>query len=198
MYSNRYVVLHCCQEKYFDEIKLKGIARETKAVFICDLEKFDDDEICNTLAVLTYHGIGIDGWTNILKDNKKLNELDKNLIILIARISKEQEEIIQSKGILNYYKIYDNDGKTMNYCKIKDIGIIKKILFTEKVPLKSIRINNIENINPIKDRFFIKNTYDNLKLNEGKTVKKIEKICYKIAKEELEIIKKDVFKINFK
>ena len=84
MYSDRYVVLHCCQEKYLDEIKLKGIARETKAVFVCDLEKLNNDEIYNTLAVLTYHGIGIDGWTKLLKDNKKLNELDKNLIIFIT------------------------------------------------------------------------------------------------------------------
>ena len=195
MYSDRYVVLHCCQEKYLDEIKLKGIARETKAVFVCDLEKLNNDEIYNTLAVLTYHGIGIDGWTKLLKDNKKLNELDKNLIIFIAKISKEQEQIIENKKISNYYKICDKDGKTMDYCKIKDIGIIKNIIFTEKIPLLSIRIKDIENINPIKDRFFIKNTYNNLKLKEGKTIKEIEKICYKIANEELEIIKKDIHKI---
>ena len=198
MYSNRYVVLHCCQEKHLDEIKLKGIERETKAVFVCDLEKLNNDEICNTLAVLTYHGIGINGWTSLLKDNKKLNELDKNLIILIAKISKEQEEIIENKEVLNYYKICDKDGKTMNYCKIKDIGIIKKIISTEKIPLHSIRIKDIENINPIKDRFFIKNTYNNLEVKEGKTVKEIEKICYKIANEELETIKKDILKINCK
>ena len=195
MYSDRYVVLHCCQEKYLDEIKLKGIARETKAVFVCDLEKLNNDEIYNTLAVLTYHGIGIDGWTKLLKDNKKLNELDKNLIIFIAKISKEQEQIIENKKISNYYKICDKDGKTMDYCKIKDIGIIKNIIFTEKIPLLSIRIKDIENINPIKDRFFIKNTYNNLELKEGKTIKEIEKICYKIANEELEIIKKDIHKI---
>ena len=195
MYSDRYVVLHCCQEKYLDEIKLKGIARETKAVFVCDLEKLNNDEIYNTLAVLTYHGIGIDGWTKLLKDNKKLNELDKNLIIFIAKISKKQEQIIENKEISNYYKICDKDGKTMDYCKIKDIGVIKNIIFTEKIPLLSIRIKDIENINPIKDRFFIKNTYNNLKLKEGKTIKEIEKICYKIANEELEIIKKDIHKI---
>ena len=195
MYSDRYVVLHCCQEKYLDEIKLKGIARETKAVFVCDLEKLNNDEIYNTLAVLTYHGIGIDGWTKLLKDNKKLNELDKNLIIFIAKISKEQEQIIENKKISNYYKICDKDGKTMDYCKIKDIGIIKNIIFTEKIPLLSIRIKDIENINPIKDRFFIKNTYNNLELKEGKTIKEIEKMCYKIANEELEIIKKDIHKI---
>lgn len=195
MYSDRYVVLHCCQEKYLDEIKLKGIARETKAVFVCDLEKLNNDEIYNTLAVLTYHGIGIDGWTKLLKDNKKLNELDKNLIIFIAKISKEQEQIIENKKISNYYKICDKDGKTMDYCKIKDIGVIKNIIFTEKIPLLSIRIKDIENINPIKDRFFIKNTYNNLELKEGKTIKEIEKICYKIANEELEIIKKDIHKI---
>lgn len=195
MYSDRYVVLHCCQEKYLDEIKLKGIARETKAVFVCDLEKLNNDEIYNTLAVLTYHGIGIDGWTKLLKDNKKLNELDKNLIIFIAKISKEQEQIIKNKKISNYYKICDKDGKTMDYCKIKDIGVIKNIIFTEKIPLLSIRIKDIENINPIKDRFFIKNTYNNLELKEGKTIKEIEKMCYKIANEELEIIKKDIHKI---
>lgn len=195
MYSDRYVVLHCCQEKYLDEIKLKGIARETKAVFVCDLEKLNNDEIYNTLAVLTYHGIGIDGWTKLLKDNKKLNELDKNLIIFIAKISKEQEQIIENKKISNYYKICDKDGKTMDYCKIKDIGVIKNIIFTEKIPLLSIRIKDIENINPIKDRFFIKNTYNNLELKEGKTIKEIEKMCYKIANEELEIIKKDIHKI---
>lgn len=195
MYSDRYVVLHCCQEKYLDEIKLKGIARETKAVFVCDLEKLNNDEIYNTLAVLTYHGIGIDGWTKLLKDNKKLNELDKNLIIFIAKISKEQEQIIENKKISNYYKICDKDGKTMDYCKIKDIGVIKNIIFTEKIPLLSIRIKDIENINLIKDRFFIKNTYNNLELKEGKTIKEIEKICYKIANEELEIIKKDIHKI---
>ena len=195
MYSDRYVVLHCCQEKYLDEIKLKGIARETKAVFVCDLEKLNNDEIYNTLAVLTYHGIGIDGWTKLLKDNKKLNELDKNLIIFIAKISKEQEQIIKNKKISNYYKICDKDGKTMDYCKIKDIGVIKNIIFTEKIPLLSIRKKDIENINPIKDRFFIKNTYNNLELKEGKTIKEIEKMCYKIANEELEIIKKDIHKI---
>lgn len=195
MYSDRYVVLHCCQEKYLDEIKLKGIARETKAVFVCDLEKLNNDEIYNTLAVLTYHGIGIDGWTKLLKDNKKLNELDKNLIIFIAKISKEQEQIIENKKISNYYKICDKDAKTMDYCKIKDIGVIKNIIFTEKIPLLSIRIKDIENINPIKDRFFIKNTYNNLELKEGKTIKEIEKMCYKIANEELEIIKKDIHKI---
>lgn len=195
MYSDRYVVLHCCQEKYLDEIKLKGIARETKAVFVCDLEKLNNDEIYNTLAVLTYHGIGIDGWTKLLKDNKKLNEIDKNLIIFIAKISKEQEQIIENKKISNYYKICDKDGKTMDYCKIKDIGVIKNIIFTEKIPLLSIRIKDIENINPIKDRFFIKNTYNNLELKEGKTIKEIEKMCYKIANEELEIIKKDIHKI---
>ena len=195
MYSDRYVVLHCCQEKYLDEIKLKGIARETKAVFVCDLEKLNNDEIYNTLAVLTYHGIGIDGWTKLLKDNKKLNELDKNLIIFIAKISKKQEQIIENKEISNYYKICDKDGKTMDYCKIKDIGVIKNIIFTEKIPLLSIRIKDIENINPIKDRFFIKNTYNNLELKEGKTIKEIEKMCYKIANEELEIIKKDIHKI---
>ena len=83
----------------------------------------------------------------------------------------------------------------MDYCKIKDIGVIKNIIFTEKIPLLSIRIKDIENINPIKDRFFIKNTYNNLELKEGKTIKEIEKMCYKIANEELEIIKKDIHKI---
>ena len=156
MYSDRYVALHCCQEKYLNEIKLKGIARETKAVFICDLENLNNDEIYNTLAVLTYHGIGIDGWTTVLKDNKRLDELDKNLIILMAKISKEQEDIIKNKGISHHYKICDKNGKTMDYCKIKDIGIIKKIIFTEKIPLHNIRIKDIENINPVKDRFFIK------------------------------------------
>ena len=84
-------------------------------------------EIYNTLAVLTYHGIGIDGWTTVLKDNKRLDELDKNLIILMAKISKEQEDIIKNKGISHHYKICDKNGKTMDYCKIKDIGIIKEI-----------------------------------------------------------------------
>lgn len=195
MYSDRYVALHCCQEKYLDEIKLKGIERETKAVFICDLRNLNNDEIYNTLAVLTYHGIGIDGWTSILKDDKRLNELDKNLIILMAKISKEQEDIIKNKGISHHYKIPDKNGKTMDYCKIKDIGIIKKIIFIEKIPLHNIRIKDIENINPVKDRFFIKNTYNNLKLKEGKTIKEIEKICYKIANEELKIIKEDIPKI---
>ena len=195
MYSDRYVALHCCQEKYLNEIKLKGIARETKAVFICDLENLNNDEIYNTLAVLTYHGIGIDGWTTVLKDNKRLDELDKNLIILMAKISKEQEDIIKNKGISHHYKICDKNGKTMDYCEIKDIGIIKKIIFTEKIPLHNIRIKDIENINPVKDRFFIKNTYNNLRLKDGKTIKEIEKICYKIANEELKIIREDMLKI---
>lgn len=195
MYSDRYVALHCCQEKYLNEIKLKGIARETKAVFICDLENLNNDKIYNTLAVLTYHGIGIDGWTTVLKDDKRLDELDKNLIILMAKISKEQEDIIKNKGISHHYKICDKNGETMDYCKIKDIGIIKKIIFTEKIPLHNIRIKDIENINPVKDRFFIKNTYNNLKLKEGKTIKEIEKICYRIANEELKIIREDMLKI---
>lgn len=195
MYSDRYVALHCCQEKYFDEIKLKGIARETKAVFICDLKNLKNDEIYNTLAVLIYHGIGIDGWTTVLKDYKRLNELDKNLIILIAKISREQEDIIKNKGISHHYKICDKNGKTMDYCKIKDIGTIKKMIFAEKIPLYNIRIKDVENINPVKDRFFIKNTYKNLKFKERKTIKEIEKICYKIANEELKIIKEDILKI---
>ena len=78
----------------------------------------------------------------LLKDNKKLNEIDKNLIIFIAKISKEQEQIIENKKISNYYKICDKDGKTMDYCKIKDIGVIKNIIFTEKIPLLSIRIKD--------------------------------------------------------
>ncbi len=71
----------------------------------------------------------------------------------------------------------------------------KKIIFTEKIPLHNIRIKDIENINPVKDRFFIKNTYNNLRLKDGKTIKEIEKICYKIANEELKIIREDMLKI---
>lgn len=132
MYSDRYVALHCCQEKYFEEIKENGIERDTKAVFICDLNETDNNEMCNTLAVLIYHGIGIDGWNRFLKEVQSLNEFDSNLVIVIAKLSKRQESIIENSEILNYYKIYARNEKTINYCKIKDIGKIEKIIFAKK------------------------------------------------------------------
>lgn len=132
MYSNRYVALHCCQEKYYNEIKESGISRASKAVFIIDLESIDKNEIYNTLAVMFYHGIGIDGWTKILNDNKKLNDIDKHLIISIAKISKEQEKTIKNKELWNYYKIIGENKKTLKYLKIKDIGAVKNIVYEEK------------------------------------------------------------------
>ena len=196
MYSNRYVALHCCQEKYFKEIKENGIERDTKAVFICDLNGTDNNELCNTLAVLIYHGIGVDGWNRFLKEEHTLKEINGNLVITIAKFSKEQENIIEDNKITNYYKICDKSEKTMNYCKIKDIGKIEEITFAERIPLDNISIKNTENINPAKDRFFIKNTYNDLEIKDNKTIDEIEKICYKIADENLLGIKKDIIRID--
>ena len=196
MYSNRYVALHCCQEKYFEEIKENGIERDTKAVCICDLNETDNNELCNTLAVLIYHGIGIDGWNRFLKEEQSLKEIDSNLVITIAKISKEQENIIADNKITNYYKICNKAEKTMNYCKIKDIGKIEEIAFAEKIKLDNISIKNTENINPAKERFFIKNTYNDLEIKDNQIINEIEKICYKIADENLSEIRKDIIKIE--
>ena len=196
MYSNRYVALHCCQEKYFEEIKENGIERDTKAVFICDLNETDNNELCNTLAVLIYHGIGIDGWNRFLKEEQSLKEIDSNLVITIAKISKEQENIIADNKITNYYKICNKAEKTMNYCKIKDIGKIEEIAFAEKIKLDNISIKTTENINPAKERFFIKNTYNDLEIKDNQIINEIEKICYKIADENLSEIRKDIIKIE--
>lgn len=197
MYSNRYVALHCCQEKYYNEIKESGISRASKAVFIIDLESIDKNEIYNTLAVMFYHGIGIDGWTKILNDNKKLNDIDKHLIISIAKISKEQEKTIKNKELWNYYKIIDGNEKTLKYLKIKDIGAVKNIVYEEKQKLYSKNIIKNNDINPLKDRFFIKNTYNDCEIkNTELAVKNIQKVCYKMAEEKLNAILEDVFKIN--
>lgn len=197
MYSNRYVALHCCQEKYFNEIKINGISRETKAVFISDLENFNKNDIYNTLAVLFYHGIGIDGWTKMLSENKKMNEIDKNLIIAMAMISKEQENGIQNNSICNYYKIIDINERTLDYCKIKDIGTIKPVIYTEKQELYNVNIKNFENINFMKDRFFVKNTYNSFEINnKNSTASKIKEICYKMADEKIKIIIDNILNIK--
>ena len=197
MYSNRYVAMHCCQEKYYNEIKENGISRDSKAVFIIDLENIDENEIYNTLAVMFYHGIGIDGWIKILNDNKKLNEIDKNLIIAIAKISKEQEIIIKNKSLWSYYKIINGNQKTLKYFKIKDMGAVDNIVCEEMQMLYSKNIIKNSNINPLKDRFFIKNTYNDYEIKkEELAVNKIQEICYKFAEEKLSAIMEDVFKIN--
>lgn len=197
MYSNRYVAIHCCQEKYFNEIKLNGIVRESKAAFICDLEKLSCSELYNTLAVLIYHGVGLDGWRKLLKENKNLEEIDKNLVIVICNLSNEQENIIKDRKILNYYKIIDKNERTFNYCKIKDIGKIRNVIFTKKIPLYKMKIENIENISLAKDRFFIKNIYRKPKVQGNETVNEIKKICYKIANENLSKIEKKLMNYKF-
>lgn len=197
MYSNRYIAFHCCQEKYSNEIKRNGISKDSKAVFILDLKDINRKEIYNTLAVSFYHGISINGWTSILNNSKKLNEIDNYLDISIARISKEQEKIINSSHTWNYYRIINKDEKTLNYCKIKDIGPVKPIIRIEKQELHYANIIKNIDIDPIKDRFFIKNIYNdaNIKNNEI-IVKKIEEICYNMAKEKVDDIIKAVLKID--
>lgn len=200
MYSNRYVALHCCQQKYLAEIMKDGIKRESKAVFICELKKINNKELCNTLAILIYHGIGIDGWNKILNEGQNLNKIDSNLVIVVANFSKEQEKIINNNNkILNYYKVYKDkdDERTMNYCKIKDIGKVKKITSIEKISLDNIYIkNNMKKINPIKERFFIKNIYNDLEIKNSKIMNEVEKLCYKIANENLTKIKEDILATN--
>lgn len=197
MYSNRYIALHCCQEKYFSEIEREGISKETKAVFILDLKNINKKEIYNTLAVITYHGIGIDGWKSMLIDAKKLNEIDKSLVISIARISKEQEEIIKKGENCNHYKIIGNGERTLDYCKIKDIGPIKSIINIEKQKLDNTSIIKNEKIDPIKNRFFIKDSYENSDIeSKENSVKDIQSICYKIANEQIDSIMKDIAKIR--
>jgi len=199
MYSDRYIAFHCCQEKYFNEIKEYGIVKDTKAVFILDLENINEEEIYNTLAVLVYHGVGIDGWKEMLINNKKLNEIDNSLILSIANISKKQEEIINNSQNFNYYRIIENGERTLNYWKIKDIGSIKSIIKTEKQKLYSINIRKSRNVNPIKDRFFCKNCYNVSNIDsEEIAIRDIEKICYKIASENVDNIVKDILKINNK
>lgn len=197
MYSNRYIAFHCCQEKYSNEIKENGISKDTKAVFILDLKDIDREEICNTLAVSFYHGIGINGWTSILNNGKRINEIDNYLDISIARISKEQEEIIKNSQTWNYYKIINKDERTLNYFKIKDIGPVKSIIQIEKQELYSENIIKNNDIDLVRDRFFIKNIYNdaNIKNNEI-VVKKIEEVCYNMAKEKVDDIIKDILKIN--
>lgn len=192
MYSNRYIALHCCQGKYIDEIKLNGIVKDTKAIFICDLNKIDSSELYNTLLVLIYHGIGVSGWTRIIEEKENLRKIDENLIIAMAKISKEQENIINENKILNYYKICNKSEKTMNYCKIKNIGKIDNIVTIEKIPLYDFKKQNPGKVDPIKDRFFIKNTYNDLKLQNNEIVKEIEEVCHKIANSVFELIENDI------
>ena len=197
MYSNRYIAFHCCQEKYFYEIKKNGILKKTKAVFILDLYNIKKEEVYNTLAVLAYHGIGIDGWKSILKNTKKLDEIDKSLIISIAKISKKQEELINNGEFCNYYRIIGNGKRTLDYCKIRDIGPIKKIIYKKKQKLYKTSIIKDKNIDPIKDRFFIKDIYNNFNIEtKNVTIKNIKSICYNIADKQIDGILKDISKIN--
>ena len=199
MYSNRYIAFHCCQEKYFCEIEKNGISKETKAVFILDLDNINKEELYNTLAVLAYHGIGIDGWQSMLKNTRKLDEIDKSLIISIAMISKEQEKIISNGIGCNHYRIIGNGENTLDYCKIKDIGPIKKIICTEKQKLYGANIIKNKNIDPIKDRFFIKDIYNEFNIkSEDISIKNIKSICYNIADKQMDGILKDISKIKNK
>lgn len=199
MYSNRYIAFHCCQEKYFNEIKKYGIVKDTKAVFILDLENINEEEIYNTLAVLVYHGIGIDGWRNMLINNKKLNEIDDSLILSIARISKKQEKVINSSQNFNYYRIIENDERTLNYWKIKDIGPIKSIINIERQKLYNINIIKSRKVDPAKDRFFCKNCYNDFSIDDKEiAIRDIEKICYKIASDNVDNVVKDILKISNK
>ena len=197
MYSNRYIAFHCCQEKYLDEIKKDGISKETKAVFILDLKNINKKEIYNTLAVLAYHGIGISGWKSMLTNNQKLNEIDKSLIIFIAKVSDKQEAIINKNSDCNYYNIIANGERTLNYWKIKEIGAIKSIIEIKKQKLYKSSIKKDKKIDPAKDRFFVKNTYSEFNINsKEESVKEIEKICYKIAAEQIDSVIEEVLKIN--
>ena len=199
MYSNRYIAFHCCQEKYFDNIKEYGIVKDTKAVFILDLENINEEEIYNTLAVLVYHGIGIDGWRSMLINNRKLDEIDNSLILSIARISKEQEKIINNSLNFNYYRIIENGERTLNYWKIKDIGPIKSLIKTERQKLYKINIVKSRKVDPGKDRFFCKNCYNFSDIdNKEIAIRDIEKICYKIASDNVDNIVKYIFKISNK
>lgn len=199
MYSNRYVALHCCQEKFYNEVERDGISKETKAVFILDLININKNEIYNTLAVLNYHGIGIYAWKSMLVNDKRLDEIDKSLIIAMAKISKDQERIINNENFCNHYKIIGNGGRTLDYCKIRDIGPIKSIIYKEKQELYNANITKNKKINPIKDRFFIKDIYNESDIEmKRKSVREIERICYNIANKQIDSIIKDIAKIKSK
>ena len=139
MSSNRFIVFHCVQDKYLEDIKTNGIKRKTKAVFIYDLENEDENKLLNTLSVLIYHGIGIDGWKELL-NNSTSNVDIHNLQIVLGLLSKNQEKKIKNNNITNYYKIY-NEGSTLNYCKIRDIGSVKNVFLNNIINIDNIIIN---------------------------------------------------------
>lgn len=191
MYSNRFIAIHCCKEIYNNEIIDNGISKDTKAVFLVDINNIDYNVIFNTLAVLIYHGIGIDGWNNLLNNNYK--NINNDLDIIYALIEKYQEKIIIDNNITNFYKI--ENERTLNYCKIKDIGAIKNIKYIEKIELGNIVLIYNDKINLSKDRFFIKNTYNNIEIKHNRTTEQIRKICFKIAKKNIVNMKQVIKRI---
>lgn len=193
MPSNRYVAIHCLQKKYLNELKQNGISRETKAVFICDLENIDEEYLLNTIAVSIYHGIGIENWNNFIKSEDKniFEYMDNELIIAFASFSKSQEYMIENRDIKNYYKIY-NRTRTLDYSKIKDIGAIKNVKIIETIMPSNTNINAKTNINPIKDRFFIKNVYNDDLFEYNEMVEDITKLCYEAAKININTFKNNL------
>lgn len=193
MSSNRYVAIHCLQKKYIDDIKKNGISRETKAVFICDLENIDEECLLNTIAVSIYHGIGIENWNNFIKctDKNIFKYMNDELLIAFALFSRNQEHIIENSNIKNYYKIY-NKTRTLDYSKIKDIGVIKNVKIIEELLPSNTNINAKMNINPIKNRFFIKNVYNDNFFEYNETVDEISNVCYDAAKINISTFKNNL------
>lgn len=193
MPSNRYIVIHCLQKKYLNDLKQNGISRESKAVFICDLENMDEEYLLNTIAVLIYHGIGIENWSNFIKsaDKNIFEYMDDELIIAFAPFSKSQEYMIENRDIKNYYKIY-NRTRTLDYSKIKDIGAIKNVKIIEQIMPSNTNINAKTNINPIKDRFFIKNVYNDDLFEYNEMVEGITNLCYEAAKVNINTFKNNL------
>lgn len=193
MPSNRYVAIHCLQKKYLNDLKENGISRETKAVFICDLENIDEEYLLNTIAVSIYHGIGIENWSNFIKSEDKniFEYMDDELIIAFAPFSKSQEYMIENRGIKNYYKIY-NKTRTLDYSKIKDIGAIKNVKIVESIMPSNANIKAKTNINPIKDRFFIKNIYNDEFFEYNEMVEDITNLCFETAKENINTFKNNL------
>ena len=194
MSANRFIAIHCCQEKYIQDIIINGIERQSKAVFIYDFEERNEKKLLNTLAVLIYHGIGINGWKSIL-NNQLINNNEFNLQIVLASFSNEQQRILQNERITNYYRIC-NGEQTLEYCKIKDIGKIEKICSIKKINVTNINIKNRKNINPEKERFFIKDTYNNDIDCNNKTIQEMRDICYKLAIKNIDSLKKIINNIK--
>jgi len=193
MYSNRYLAIHCLQKKYLDEIKQNGISRETKAVFIGNLQNIDEECLLNTIAVSIYHGIGIENWNNFMKStNKNIFEyINDKLLIVLGIFDTKQAHIIENENVKNYYRVY-NKTRTLYYAKIKDIGAIKNIGIIEEILPSNMNINCKSDIDPTKDRFFTKNVYNDNVIKVNETVEEIANLCYEVAKINIKTLKNNI------